>query len=156
MDASPSPLGSETFESGAGSAPDGTPPSPGRSDADYEVLYAVGHSLYAQGRYNDASQVFLVLSAHKSLEPRYLRALAASLQMMGSYEGAMGQYALWMLLDLEDPVPLLHTCECLIQLGKTSEALEGLRALLEEYDLQAHIELQKKAEGLLALIERQS
>lgn len=127
-----------------------------RSEMDYEALYFVGHSLYMQGRYAEASKVLSLLCASTNLEPRYIRALAASLQMMGSHEEAMQQYALWILLDLEDPVPVLHTCECLIQLGKTADALEGLNALLEEYDLTGHSQLEKKARGLIALLERQS
>ena len=152
----PSPLDSEISESNERLPPDGPPDGyvRQRSSTDFEVLYAVGHSLYVQGRYHEASQVFFLLCAHKSLEIRYIRALAASLQMMGSWESAMQQYAMWSVLDLDDPVPLLRTCECLIQMGKTREALEGLRALREEYDLGERSELRQKVEGLVALLER--
>jgi len=128
---------------------------PERSERNYEALYALGHSLYVQGRYHEASQVFGVLSAHRGIEPRIVRALAASLQMQGAYEDALQQYALWILIDNDDnPVPVLQTCECLIQMGKTSEALEGLSTLVEEYDLQEHTDVKKRAEGLIALIKR--
>lgn len=126
------------------------------TDDDYEALYAAGHGLYVQGQYQEASQVFAVLVILKSLDTRFLLALAGSLQMLGRYERAIENYATVMMIDSDDPRPLMHTCECLIRLGRSGDALGGLQLVLDEYNLEAYPQVKKKVLGLMALIQRQT
>lgn len=125
------------------------------SDSDCEALYAAGHGLYAQGRYPQASQVFALLVMCRSLESRYLRALAASLQMQGRYAQAIEHYATVMLIDPDDPRPLLHTCECLIRMGRAADAGGGLQLVIDEYDLGPWPDVKNKVSGLIALLRRE-
>src|SRR5690606_20030859 len=88
-------------------------------DTDYEVLYALGHSLYGQTRYQDAMRTFGFLVVHNHMEKRYMNAFAASLQMLKSYKEAIKYYSMASLMDMSDPLPTYHTAECMIALGYT-------------------------------------
>lgn len=122
------------------------------SERDYEVLYALGHSLYAQGRYSDAVKAFGFLVMHNHLEKRFMNAFAASLQMAKRYEDAINYYSMASVMDMSDPVPTFHTCECMIALGMTTEAIEGLGMVIGQCDGPERAELKKRAETLLALL----
>ena len=78
-------------------------------DTDYEVLYALGHSLYGQTRYQDAMRTFGFLVVHNHMEKRYMNAFAASLQMLKSYKEAIKYYSMASLMDMSDPLPTYHT-----------------------------------------------
>lgn len=125
------------------------------NDQDYEVLYALGHSLYAQTRYSDAVKVFGFLVMHNHLEARFMNAFAASLQMVKSYEEAIKYYTMASVMDMGDPAPTFHTCECMIALGMVKEAHEGLGMVIGQCQDAAHAPLKERAQALLALLEQQ-
>lgn len=125
------------------------------TDEDYEVLYALGHSLYSQGRYQDAMKAFGFLVAHNHLEKRFVNAFASSLQMVKSYEEALKYYSLASVMDMSDPAPTFHSCECLIALGRVTEAYEGLTLLLPQCKAPQYQPLKERALALKDLIEQQ-
>ncbi|HZY20505.1 MAG TPA: SycD/LcrH family type III secretion system chaperone [Ramlibacter sp.] len=126
------------------------------TDQDYEVLYALGHSLYSQGRYDDAVKAFGFLCIHNHLERRFVNAFAASLQMVKSYEEALKYYTLASVMDMSDPAPTFHSCECLIALGRIAEAREGLEMVIAQCEGAEHAPLKSRAEALRGLIDSQS
>jgi type III secretion system low calcium response chaperone LcrH/SycD len=122
------------------------------SDADCESLYAVGYGLYAQASYEKALQVFGWLVILRSLDRRYVFALGSCLQVVGRYESAINHYATALMIDIEDPTPLLHTCECLVALRRFDHAQEALDTLRQEYSADSYPWISPKAERLQALI----
>lgn len=126
------------------------------NDQDYEVLYALGHSLYGQGRYFDAMKAFGFLVMHNHLERRFMNAFAASLQMIKSYEEAIKYYTLASVMDMSDPAPTFHTCECMLALGMVAQAREGLGMVIGQCKDAAHGPLKERAEALLALLDKQA
>src|SRR5690606_15268987 len=91
-----------------------------------EAMYAYGHALYAQGKYNDAFKIFAQLVAYDHMESRYQLALASALQMTRRYEEALQHYMIVTVMRLDDPVPVYHCAECLLALGRPAEAAESL------------------------------
>ena len=131
-------------------------PAAAVQDVDDESLYAVGHHLYAQARYDLALPVFGLLLLRDSLERRSLCAFAACLQMQGRPEVALNHYLTAAVLDPNDPVPVFHACECLLATGRRDEAQEGLHQLQALCQPVVHDALQKKAQALLDLIATSS
>lgn len=124
-------------------------------DTDYEVLYALGHSLYGQARYQDAMRTFGFLVTHNHMEKRFMNAFAASLQMLKSYKEAIKYYSMASLMDMGDPLPTYHTAECMIALGYTTEAKEALQYVLMQSDEPERAELKSRAQTMLDLLGTQ-
>lgn len=123
------------------------------SEQDYEVLYALGHSLYSQCRYDDASKAFGFLVMHNHLERRYLSAFASSLQMTKNYQEALAYYSLASVMDLSDPIPSFHSAECLVALNRTQEAMKFLAIVVRQCENPKNEALKARAEALNELIE---
>ena len=102
----------------------------GLSADECEAMYAHGHSLYAQGKYQDALKIFAQLVAYDHLDSRYQMALASALQMTRHYEDALQQYMIVTVMRIDDPVPVYHCAECLIALGRPDEARESLNLVI--------------------------
>jgi type III secretion system low calcium response chaperone LcrH/SycD len=123
-------------------------------EREHEAIYRLGHALYTQHQFADASKVFGFLALSNHQERRYVQAYAASLQMTGDHAGALEMYRLAYLLDPMEGEPCLHMCECLIALGRKDEAIEGLTHLTQLGEGDAPPELRERAQSLLALITR--
>ncbi|WP_374608487.1 SycD/LcrH family type III secretion system chaperone [Diaphorobacter nitroreducens] len=121
------------------------------NELQYEALYTVGHDLYTQARYEEASKLFGFLVMHNHLERRFIMAYAAALQMARDYANAISLYTFASVLDLGDPLPGFHTAECLIGLGMRNEAREGLAIVLRECG-DGHADLRARAQALLDLL----
>lgn len=121
-------------------------------DADYEVLYALGHSMYAQARYSDALRVFGYLVTCNHMEKRFMNAFASTLQMLGGYKDAIKYYSLASVMDMSDPLPTFHTAECMNALGMRDEALEALGYVLRQSTAPQYAELAQRARAMLELL----
>ena len=121
---------------------------------EYNVIYSIGHTLYVQHRFEDAARVFGFLVFHNHQERRYIKALASALHMSGNYGDAIRAYTLASMMDLTDPAPCLHTCECLIALGQNEAAAQGLAILARQCEGDSHAELRERAQAMLDLISQ--
>lgn len=122
-------------------------------EQDYEALYALGHNLYAQARYFDAMKAFGYLVMHNHLERRFLNAFAASLQMCKSYDEALKYYQMALMMDMSEPAPAFHACECMVALGRVQQAREGLGAVIAlAQGKEQHQALAQRAQALLGLL----
>lgn len=121
-------------------------------DTDYEALYALGHNLYSQSRYQDAVRVFGFLVMQNHLEPRYTNAYASSLQMVGSYLEAIKFYSIASLMDMSDPLPTFHTAECMLALEMVTEAQEALSFVLSQSNAPQYAELKTRALAMQTLL----
>lgn len=121
-------------------------------DTDYEALYALGHNLYAQSRYQDAVRIFSFLVLQNHLEPRYMNAYASSLQMAGNYLEAIKVYSIASLMDMSDPLPTFHTAECMLALNMVAEAKEALTFVLRQSKAPEYAELKIRALAMQTLL----
>ena len=71
--------------------------------------------------------------------------------MTRDYVNAISLYTLALALDLRDPLPGFHTCECLIGLGLKNEACQGLAIVVRQCG-SAHAGLRERAQALLGLL----
>lgn len=117
-----------------------------------EELYRVGYAHYQQARYNEALRIFGYIAVHDHLNPRYIKAYASSLQMTGDCGSAASLYSLLSMLDLNDPRPRFHLCECLVALGMHDDATEGLR-LLEQECVPDEFKLLDRVRATLSMLE---
>lgn len=126
----------------------------GYDDRDYAAVYALGHQLYTQERYEDAMRAFGFLALHDHLEPKYMMAYASALQMMKRYAEALTYYSSASLFDLTDPVPTFHSAECMIALGHGMDARAALNMVIRDCaDRPEYAELRTRAHLLLELID---
>lgn len=130
----------------------GNPPAHGNPND--ESIYAVAHQLYARARYEEALPLLTFLVGRHAMERRFIFALAGCLQMLGRHAPAIQHYLAAITLDPSDPVALLHSCECLIALGRVTEAREGLAMVPERCLPIRHDAVCQKAQGLMALIDQ--
>lgn len=121
-------------------------------DMDYEALYALGHGLYSQCHYKEASRVFGYLVMHNHMEKRFMNAFASSLQMVERYQEAIKYYSLESVMDMRDPMPTFHTAECMIALGWRDEAREALGYVLMQSTTPEYEELAQRAQAMLDLL----
>ena len=123
------------------------------TEQDYELLYSFGHSLYSQARYMDAVKVFGYLTMHNHLEFRYAFAYASSLQMIKKYEDAIQFYTMASVMDMSDPLPTFHTCECMLAIGNIDDAKQGLEMVVGQCKTDEQQPLKSRAQALLDLIQ---
>jgi type III secretion system low calcium response chaperone LcrH/SycD len=129
----------------------------GLSSRECEAMYAYGHALYAQGKYNDAFKVFAQLVAYDHMDSRYQLALASAMQMTRRYEEALQHYMIVTVMRLDDPVPVFHCAECLLALGKPAEAAESLELAIGTLCKPGeHDAVKARAEALLKAIRAQT
>lgn len=127
----------------------------GYSEESREALYAVGHNLYGQGRYDDAMHMFGFLMMYDHLDTRFYKAYAACLQMAGRREDALRYYAIASLLDLTDPEPAFQSAQCFLALGRRGEARESLEyAKSMAAGEKQHAQLFERVSLLLDLLDK--
>ena len=103
----------------------------GLTSRECEAMYTHGHALYGQGKYEDAFKVFAQLVAYDHMDTRYQMALASAMQMTRRYELALQHFMIVTVMRLDDPVPVYHCAECLLALGRVSEAIDSLELVAE-------------------------
>lgn len=125
----------------------------GLDSRECEALYAHGHSLYAQGKYNDALKIFAQLVAYDHLDSRYQMALASAMQMTRRYEEALQHYIIVTVMRMDDPVPVYHSAECLIAMGRPDEARESLELVGTLCEEGRHDVIKTRAQAMLKALE---
>lgn len=123
------------------------------SDREAQDFYTLGFSLYNAHSFEEAVDVFRVLSAQKPLEPKHWFALASSLQESRNYEPALDAWAMTAILDGENPYPHFHAAECAFSMHQLKDALAALNAAAarvgENLVLQDQIDLLKQQWSLI-------
>ncbi|WP_153100014.1 SycD/LcrH family type III secretion system chaperone [Paraburkholderia hayleyella] len=123
----------------------------------YETLYALGHRLYQQDEYLDALRIFGFLLTQNFHDRRFMLAFGATLQMLGRFEEALKYYVVCGTLKLDDPAPAFHLAECLLKMGRTSDAREGFEAILMDGERTGkHHPFIDRAQAMLDLLSRES
>jgi len=120
---------------------------------EYEAMFLVGHTLYGQGKYAEAEQVFAFLVMNNPYERRFAQALGSAKQMQGQYADAIGYYSLASMFEMTDPVPTFHTAECLAALGQTDDAQDALRIVVSHCKKPQHEVLKRRASAMLEILQ---
>jgi type III secretion system low calcium response chaperone LcrH/SycD len=90
-----------------------------------ESLYAAGHALYGQGQYKQARSLFAQLVLCDHMDPRYLKGMAATTQMLDEHELALQMYTVIAATNPGEPQPVMHAGECMLALGRQADAAEA-------------------------------
>ena len=125
----------------------------GLDEPDYQTLYELGSRLYEQARYLDAVKAFGYLCLLKPMERDYESALASSLQMSKNHKEAIRHYTNVSAMDMRDPVPTFHICECMLALGMIDEVREGLVLVIDDCKSPAQQPLRLRAQAMLDLLK---
>jgi secretion system chaperone SscA len=119
-----------------------------------EVIYKLAYNFYNAGKYDEAEQIFRLLANLDHFERKYWKGLGASREGLQKFEDALQVYGYLGMMDIHDPYPALQAAKCFIALGKTAEAVSGLRAAaFNSKDLPEHAELHEQATALLSVAE---
>lgn len=125
----------------------------GFTEQEYEAVYSLGYNQYKQGKFAEATRYFQFLTFYNHYEPRYSKALGASLQMQERYTDAINAYTMAIIMDAMDPEPMLRMAECLIALGNVDDAQETLDCVTKVCDETGkHNTIKARAEALIAIL----
>jgi type III secretion system low calcium response chaperone LcrH/SycD len=108
-----------------------------------EKTYSAAYSLYQQGDYQAATQLFRALVFSDAFNESYWRGLASSHQMQTEFQEALQAWALVALLSQHDPYPHFHAAECLLSLKELEEGQKALNCA-ETLLTEAHLDLRDK------------
>lgn len=128
----------------------------GVTDESAEGIYGQAYLLYNTGRYRDAGEVFRLLIALNSTEPKYLIGLAACYHMMKEYQSAGSTYNLASIIDPENPIPFFHASDCYLQLGDKASAASMLEmAVKRAVNKPQYATLKQRAEITLDTLKKE-
>lgn len=119
-----------------------------------EALYAAAHETYSRGQYARARQLFAQLALYDHNDPRYVKGLAATTQMLGDYEQALQMYAVVAAMDATDPGPVMYAGDCLEAMGRHGEAAESFDIALSMCSGPGHEPIRRRCERLLGDIKQ--
>jgi type III secretion system low calcium response chaperone LcrH/SycD len=127
----------------------------GLTERECEAMYALGHGLYSQAKYEDAFKIFARLVAYDHLDSRYQLALASSMQATKRYEEALQQYMVVTVMRVDDPLPVYHCAECLLALGRPTDAVESLQLVISTLCKPGeHDVIKARAQALLMALKQ--
>ncbi|QLH36296.1 MAG: SycD/LcrH family type III secretion system chaperone [Parachlamydiaceae bacterium] len=93
------------------------------NDRQLEALYAQAYNLYQTGRFNDALQIFHMLTTIEANQAKYVLGLAACHHMMKNYQSAIDTYLVQSILEPENPIPFYHMSDCYLAMKDPYSAL---------------------------------
>jgi tetratricopeptide (TPR) repeat protein len=121
-------------------------------DEDLRTLYNAGVSGYRQGDFLQAASIFTVVHMLRPVRADYAFALALALKMANRHEEALLFFLRASSSREYAARTALHAAECLLHLGRRSEAADQLRIVLAAEDADA--ESRQRAQAWLQLADR--
>jgi type III secretion system low calcium response chaperone LcrH/SycD len=119
-----------------------------------KAMYQLAYLLYGQNKYEEARRLFSMLVICQHTDRRHHLGLAACLQMLQRHAEALKHYGIASVLDLTDPVPVLHAAECHLALAEREKARHALDyALAQARAHAAHRKHLPRLEALAALMD---
>lgn len=91
-----------------------------------EALYFTAFGCYNQGKFEDATGYFRLLTTADPKTKKHWMGLGASLQMQKKFQRAIEAYEVAVALEPSDPYVHFHAAHCLQSLGNTKDALFAL------------------------------
>ena len=125
------------------------------STEELDALYHLGHNLHGAGAYDEAVQVFELLTALNDANPRNWLALGVTLRLMGRHDASIEALSVAQELDPENPLPTMNAYESILALGDLPRAAIALRlVLIITGENPNHSTTRTQAEALLAELEK--
>jgi tetratricopeptide (TPR) repeat protein len=120
-----------------------------------EIIYSIGHSLFVQGKFDNARIYFQVLMIYRPLEPRFLFAYGLCCKNQGQYSDAVPAFTAAIGIEPTNLKSAGHLVECLVALGKKEESLEILEPLIKATSLDNSFDsLRMRAEAIRTLLQK--
>jgi tetratricopeptide (TPR) repeat protein len=101
------------------------------SDATIERFYQCGCRLHQDARYQEAADVFFVISTIDYRRHNAWLALGLAEKALASWEPALTAFSMAALTNIQDPLSFIHSAECYIALGEKVDAEDCIQAALE-------------------------
>jgi type III secretion system low calcium response chaperone LcrH/SycD len=98
----------------------------GISAVEMEEVYSEAYAFYQDNNYPQAVSSFQRLVWLNPYTVKYWMGLGASLQLLKQYERALYAYAVWALLECENPYPHFHAFECYSASKNKEESAKAL------------------------------
>jgi type III secretion system low calcium response chaperone LcrH/SycD len=125
-------------------------------DDTVEGLYTQAYNLYSQGKYKDASYIFIVLLLLDPKQLKFQLGSAACLHRLGKYEKAAQVYLICSAMDQTNPLPHFHAADCYIKLGALPLAEMSLKNALECCGQKPeHAKVREQATLMLAAVQEE-
>lgn len=118
-------------------------------DETLEGLYTQAYILYNQGKFQDASFIFVMLVLLDPHQQKYQLGSAACLHRMGKYEKAAQVYLLCSALDQTNPLPHFHAADCYIKMNALPLAEMCLNNTIETCGQKKEYEIIKERASLM-------
>lgn len=90
------------------------------------AIYNHAYRLYNSGNYHVAGVLFAFLVNLNSSDPKYLFGMAAADHMEKKYAEAIETYWACFALNMSNPIPLYHICDCCLKLEQPQDALYAI------------------------------
>ncbi len=103
----------------------------GLDDEEIEIIFLTGHYLYNFGKYQEALNVFSVLTLYKPFISRYWRAAGAANQALKNFKEAIVAYDMALTTNLNDVISYTYRGEAKISAGMNDEGVEDLKMAVE-------------------------
>ena len=103
------------------------------SDGQANSIYAAAYHMSQQGKHEQASTLFALLSMYCPREPKYTRSVAICFRKMRRYEDAIRYFAKTMELRPDNFEPAFQLVECMLLMGRRDDAVD----LLEKFATMA-------------------
>lgn len=119
-----------------------------------EQLYLLAYRFYGQAKYEQAEQMFRLLTVANHLDRRFSLGCGACAHMLRRHADAVAYYGLACLLDLTDPLPPMYMAEHLLAQGDRAKARQMLDyGLVQARHHERHQVHLPRLQALLALLD---
>lgn len=105
----------------------------GFSKENLEAVYTTGYQFFNQGKYEKAMKLFGFLLIQEQSDRRFFLAFGTCLQMLNEPDEAIKYLGISSVWEPSDPVPAVQIAECLLSLGRSSEANDLLKKIDGEF-----------------------
>lgn len=116
----------------------------GFSDEKIENMYGEAYRLYNTGKYEEAAQIFRLLTVLDLTDSKYALGLAACFHMLQDYANAVQTYGLVGVMDPESPVAYFHASDCYIQMREPAAAILCLEMAIKRSGNKPEFQLLKE------------
>ena len=121
------------------------------SDETIEHFYQCGFRVYSQKNYQEAADVFFVISLLSPRRHNIWMALGLSEKELNNHAPALVAFSMAALTNMEDPLSFFHSAECYIALGEKEDAKECIEVASDLLKGKSDLESKQLANAILSI-----
>lgn len=121
------------------------------SDATIEHFYQCGCRLHQNANYQEAADVFFVISAIDYRRHNAWLALGLAEKAQNNWEPALTAFSMAALSNMQNPLAFLHSAACYIALGEKADAEDCIKAATEILEREPAHETRQMTGYILSL-----